>query len=196
MNKKTIMLDMDDVIVINGLPNLIKKFLGKSIEELNNSNNTYYRQDLLGDKKEEFFKYFITQNLYDYVDIVQDCKLVLQNICEYYDVYVTTDYIWRDVPDYAGDNMRNKYNFLIKNFPFLDRKKFVFTCSKSIIKCDIRIDDKIDNLVGDSARKYLFTAYHNQHISKDELDKLGIIRVNGWLDIQKELLEEKKGEEF
>lgn len=65
-------------------------------------NNTYYRQDLLGDKKEDFFKFFVTQNLYDNVDLDDNCKEVLEEICKYYDFYITTDYIWRDVPDYAG----------------------------------------------------------------------------------------------
>lgn len=190
MNKKTIMLDMDDVITIHGLSNLMEKFLGKKLEETNN--NTYYRQDLLGDKKDDFFKFFVTQNLYDNVDIVDNCKEVLEEICKYYDVYITTDYIWRDVPDYAGDNMRNKFNFLNENFPFLDRKKYIFTGSKNIVKCDIRIDDKIENLIGDDLEKYLFTAYHNKTISKGELDKLGIVRVNSWLELSKILLTDYK----
>ena len=46
MNKKKIMLDMDDVITIHGLSNLIEKFLGEKLRETDN--NTYYRQDLLG----------------------------------------------------------------------------------------------------------------------------------------------------
>lgn len=190
MSKKKIMLDMDDVITIHGLSNLIEKFLGEKLEETDN--NTYYRQDLLGDKKEDFFKFFVTQNLYDNVDLVDNCKEVLEEICKYYDVYITTDYIWRDVPDYAGDNMRNKFNFLNKNFPFLDRRKYVFTGSKDIVKCDIRIDDKIENLIGDDSEKYLFTAYHNKTISKEELDKLEIIRVNSWLELSEILLSDYK----
>lgn len=192
MSKKKIMLDMDDVITIHGLSNLIEKFLGEKLKETDN--NTYYRQDLLGDKKEDFFKFFVTQNLYDNVDLVDNCKEVLEEICKYYDVYITTDYIWRDVPDYAGDNMRNKFNFLNKNFPFLDRRKYVFTGSKDIVKCDIRIDDKIENLIGDDSEKYLFTAYHNKTISKEELDKLGIIRVNSWLELSETLLADNKNE--
>lgn len=189
MNKKKIMLDMDDVITVHGLSNLMEKFLGKKLEE--QDNDTYYRQDLLGDRKKEFFEFFVTQNLYEHVDLVENCKEVLEEVCKYYDVYITTDYIWRDVPDYAGDNMRNKYNFLITNLPFLDRRKYVFTGSKDIIRCDIRIDDKIENLIGDDSEKYLFTAYHNKNISKEELDKLGIIRVNDWSELSTILLSNK-----
>lgn len=184
MNKKTIMLDMDDVITISGLSNLIELFLGEKLQET----DMYYKQDLLGDKKEDFFKFFVTKNLYDYVDIVDHCKEVLEKVCKYYDVYITTDYIWRDVPDYAGDNMRNKFNFLNKNFPFLDRRKYIFTSSKNVVKCDIRIDDKIENLLGDDSDKYLFTANHNKKISKDELDRLGITRVNNWLELSEILI--------
>ena len=192
MNKKTIMLDMDDVITVHGLSHLIEKFLGEKLEETENT--TYYRQDLLGDKKEDFFKFFVTQNLYDNVDIVDNCKETLEEICKYYDVYITTDYIWRDVPDYAGDNMRNKFNFLNKNFPFLDRRKYIFTGSKGIVRCDIRIDDKIENLIGDDSDKYLFTAYHNKTITKEELDILGVVRVDSWLELAEILLVDYKGE--
>ncbi len=178
---------MDDVITFHGLSNLMEQFLGRKLEDTNNK--TYYQQDLLGDKKDAFFEFFVTQNLYDHVDIVDNCKEVLEEICKYYDVYITTDYIWRDVPDYAGDNMRNKFNFLNKNFPFLDRRKYVFTSSKNVVKCDIRIDDKIENLVGDDSEKYLFTAYHNKTISKEELEQMGIIRVNGWLELAEILLD-------
>lgn len=39
MSKKTILLDMDDVITIHSLSNLMEKFLGKRLEET--KNNTY-----------------------------------------------------------------------------------------------------------------------------------------------------------
>lgn len=52
MNKKTIMLDMDDVITIHGLSNLIEKFLGRRLEVTND--NIYYWQDLLGIKRNPF----------------------------------------------------------------------------------------------------------------------------------------------
>ena len=86
----------------------------------------------------------------------------------------------------------NKYDFLIKNFPFLDPMNFVFVGNKSILKSDIKIDDKIENLVNGDI-KILFTAYHNKNISDEELKNQGIIRAKDWLDIKKILLE--SGEE-
>lgn len=41
MSKKTIMLDMDDIITIHGLSNLIEKFLVKKLQDT--GNNTFYR---------------------------------------------------------------------------------------------------------------------------------------------------------
>ena len=57
-----------------------------------------------------------------------------------------------------------------------------------ILKCDIFIDDKIENLTGGDI-KILYTAYHNKSISDEELKKLGIIRAKDWLDIKRILID-------
>ena len=189
MNKKTIMLDMDDVIVLDSFKNMVEEFLGEEFDP--NTAGTFYLQDVLGNRKREFFKFFVTKNIYDYGVLAPNVQEVLKSICEKYDVYLTTDYIWRDIPEQCGNVLRDKYNYLIKELPFLDYSKFIFTSSKKVIKCDIRIDDWVENLIGDNSEKYLFTAYHNQNISEDELKKLGIIRVNNWLELKKHLLDKE-----
>ena len=48
---------------------------------------------------------------------------------------------------------------------------------------------KIDlNEKGKAETKMLFTAYHNKTITDEELKQNGVIRVNGWKDIEKILL--------
>lgn len=64
---------------------------------------------------------------------------------------------------------------------------FVFVGNKSILKSDVKIDDKIENLVNGEI-KILFTAYHNKNISEEELKKVGIIRANDWIDVKEILL--------
>ena len=84
-------------------------------------------------------------------------------------------------------HLANKYKYLRKEFPFLKTDNFIFTSRKDLVKCDIKIDDRIDNLKGDCV-KLLYTARHNKDIPKEELDKLGIIRVNNWQEIKNILL--------
>ena len=69
---------------------------------------------------------------------------------------------------------------------------FSLTYTSNPVVSDIKIDDKIENLVNGDI-KILFTAYHNKNISDEELKNQGIIRAKDWLDIKKILLE--SGEE-
>jgi len=84
--------------------------------------------------------------------------------------------------------LKHKFEFLLKNLPFLDPNKFTFQTNKSILNCEIKIDDKMENLKN-AEIKLLYTAYHNENISDDELRKENIIRVNNWKEIRKILLE-------
>ena len=72
---------------------------------------------------------------------------------------------------------------------FIEPRNYIFTADKSIINCDIKIDDRIDNLDG-AKTKILFTAWHNKNISKDELNNKGIKRANNWKEIENIFLKE------
>lgn len=54
---------------------------------------------------------------------------------------------------------------------------------------DIRIDDRLLGL-GNAKIKLLFNSWSNNTISEEELKEKNVIRVNGWDDIEKILLEE------
>ena len=183
---KKIMIDMDDVLVKDDFIGRISKFAGKKFTE--DDAGSYYLQDLLGDKKEAFFEEFKKINMYDSVELMDNVVEVVKKLNENYDVYICTAYIWREIIDDCGIILKQKYDYLREKFPFLDPFKFIFTASKNVIKADIKIDDRIDNLEGGNI-KLLYTAYHNKNISNEQLEKQGIIRVNNWLDIKKILLD-------
>ena len=109
---------------------------------------------------------------------------------ENFDVYIGTSYLFKEVPNKCGVILKYKFDFLIKHFPFLDPYKFIFVGDKSVINCDIRIDDRIDNILG-ADTKILYTAYHNKDLSIEYLSELKVKRVNNWLDIEKILLGKK-----
>lgn len=186
------MVDMDNVITQGSFSTILEEYLGYKPDY--SVVKGYYVQDILGDKKEDFFKYFVTRNLYENATLLSDCYNVLKKLNNYYKIYICTDYIWREVISYAGDNLKNKYEFLYKELDFFDPQNFIFVCDKSIINCDIKIDDRPHNLKG-AKKKILFTAYHNKEMKEEELKKDNLIRANNWLDIENILLndiEDKK----
>lgn len=183
---KTLMIDMDDVMVYGRFFDLVKKFTGKNIalEDV----KTYYLQDLIEQDVEKFWEEIQDENFYENSELIEDCYEVIKELNDHYDIYIVTAYIWRHHIDISGKNLNNKYNFLREKLPFIDSKKYIFTTNKNILKFDIKIDDRPSNLEG-ASRKILFTAWHNKNLLDEELAKDNIIRANTWNDIKSILLE-------
>jgi len=182
--KKRLMIDMDDVICTNGFLYMINKYLG--------SNYTYddfddfYMQDIISDK-DSFFEWFKNENMYDYCDMNDDCYDVMYELNKKYDLYIATDYVWREISESCGYVVEQKFNWLRDNLPFIKPQQYIFLADKRVLSMDIRIDDKINNLEGTDV-KLLFSAYHNKNLSDEELSSLGIERMNSWLEIRDRLL--------
>lgn len=181
---KTIMIDMDNVITDTDFFDILENYLG---EKINFEEIGFYLQNILGDKKEDFFNKFKYMNLYENSILLPNCYNVLKKLNEHYEIYICTDYIWREIKDYAGDNLKNKYEFLYRELDFLKPENFIFACNKRMISCDIKIDDKVENIL-DAKTKILFTAYHNKKISDNDLKDKDIIRVNNWNELGNLLL--------
>ena len=177
---KTIMVDMDDVLTYGNFSAILEDYLGYKPDY--DSIKTYYIQDILGDKKDDFFSKFKDMDMYENAVLLPDCYDVLKELSKYYKIYICTDYIWREIIEYAGNNLKNKYNFLYEKLDFINPNNFIFTVDKTIVNCDIKIDDKINNIEG-AETKLLFTAWHNKDLSDKELKEQGITRVNNWKEI-------------
>lgn len=182
---KTIMVDMDDVLTYGNFSEILEDYLGYKPDYDNIK--TYYIQDILGEKKADFFSKFKDMDMYENATLLPDSYEVLKELSKHYKIYICTDYIWREIIEFAGNNLKNKYNFLYKKLDFIEPKNFIFVGDKSIVNCDIKIDDKLNNIEG-AKTKLLFTAWHNKDLTEEELAKQNIIRVNNWKDIQEILL--------
>ncbi len=177
---KTIMVDMDDVLTYGNFSKILEDYLGYKPDYDNIK--TYYIQDILGNQKDDFFSKFKDMDMYENAVLLPDCYDVLKELSKHYKIYICTDYIWREIIEYAGNNLKNKYNFLYEKLDFISPNNFIFTADKTIVNCDIKIDDKINNIEG-AETKLLFTAWHNKDLSDKELKEQGIIRVNNWKEI-------------
>ncbi len=188
--KKTVMVDMDEVITEGGFLHLINEFAGTNYTK--DDVKGYYMQDLISDK-DAFFKYYITKNQYDYGILIPDVVEVLNILKDYYDIYICSSYIIKEIPKECGILLLYKHNYLCEKLPFIPVNNYAFVNNKSIINCDIKIDDKIDNLVNADI-KILFTSYHNKDLDGEFLKENGIIRANNWLEVKNILLKELDNE--
>ena len=190
MDKKSIMIDMDEVIVVGRFSDYLVEFLGNvNFENLHTQN----RQDLIKGREEEFRRIYKYKNLYknnngDYIEPLPNCVDVIKKLNEVYDVYIVTSYIWKEDVIDAATNLKNKYEYLHYWFPFIDTNKFIFMTNKTKIKYDIGIDDRISNLQSCN-KKLLFTEFRNKKITDEELTDKGIIRVNNWLEVENKIKE-------
>ena len=82
--KKRLMIDMDDVICVNGFLHMINKYLGSNytIDDF----DEFYMQDILDDK-DSFFEWFKNQNMYDYCELMPDCYDVMYELNKKYDEF-------------------------------------------------------------------------------------------------------------
>ena len=189
MGRKSIMIDMDEVIVVGNFSKFLIEFLGDvNFEKLNSQN----RQELIRGKEEEFKKIYKYKNLYkndrgDYIEPLPDCVNVVKELNEKYDVYIVTAYVWKGNVIDAATNLKNKFEYLHYWFPFIDTNNFIFMSNKTKIKYDIGIDDRTSNLEN-CDKKLLFTEFRNKKLTDEELESKEIIRVNNWLEVKKELL--------
>ena len=178
---QTIMVDMDDVITGGNFIYYLEEYLGRKIDI--NKIKKYYLQELLGENKTDFFDKFKDINLYQNAVLLPNCYEVLKELQEYYKIYICTAYIWPEIRAYAGNNLKDKYKFLYENLDFINPSNYIFADDKSIINCDIKIDDKVENLKN-AKLKLLYTAWHNKEVNLEEK----MIRVNNWLDIKRVLI--------
>ena len=182
-----LIVDMDDVLCEKGFIRMINEFLGTNYEQ--EDAKSYYINDLIPkDRIKEWAKWYSNRNTYDYVNIVENAQEVMEKLNQKYELYIATAYVFRDAPEISGKTLNDKYNFLCKNFPFIDPHKFIFISNKDLLEADIRIDDSPEKLMGKARLKLLFTAYHNKNLTETELKENNFIRVNNWKEIEKILL--------
>lgn len=188
MNKKKILLDVDEVICNTGFLYLINQFLGTNhkIEDFTD----YYIDDIIGDdeKKQEFYKYYLEFNSYDYAELLPFACEVIEKLNKVYDIYICSACVNPFFIQDSGKSFMDKYNWLLKTLPFLNPNNFIFTNSKNMVKADVQIEDRLSNMEGDIPLKLLFSSYHNKEISDEELETQNVRRVTGWKEIEKILL--------
>lgn len=185
---KKLMIDLDETICSPSYLEEVNKFLGTDYkyEDI----DTYFVEDVMDDNQRKvFLDYFYKSlNVYQNATIFPHAKEVLLELSKYYDIYIVSAFVDKRRPFESSIMAKYKYEFIMKNFPFIDPKKIILTGSKDMVMCDIKIDDKLGNLKGYGEVKLLFDHLHNRKYSFEELESLGVRRVYDWEQIRSILI--------
>lgn len=192
MNKQTIIIDVDEVICDSGFLGAVNEFLGTSY--LKDDFKSYYIDAIIPeDRKLDFFNSLKDKNLYENPIMIEGAVNAIKELSTQYEILLCSACVMFGAEQNSGMYFKYKYDFLLKTFPFLNPNTFILTNYKNALVADIQIDDRFENLQSKYVnKKLLMTAYHNRHISDDELEKSGIIRVDSWDQIKNILKNLKK----
>ena len=196
MEKKNILLDVDEVICFAGFLDYANEFMNTNYEI--DDIKTYFIDDTIipQNKIKEYNKFLNSKNIYENAHILPNAIESIKKLSEYYNIIICSACINPYDVENSGKYFKDKYDFLIKTLPFLKPESFIFTNTKNIIKADIQIDDRVSNLVNDIPIKILFPSYHNKEIADEYLSSKNIIRAGkdwrtGWQNVLNILIKEK-----
>ena len=128
--------------------------------------------------KNNLYQYFLDSNVWKKIKIQPYCREIVAKLFNegHRIIFVTTT---------EPENLPKKKNWLIRNFPFLDIRKALFVCpEKQLVKCDILIDDCLENLTGDrSYASICIDMPYNQHSGNEP----NFYRAKNWNEVYKHI---------
>ena len=127
----------------------------------------------------EKYKYLIetlwnNKELWDSIKPLNESQVYVNLLSKEHEVYIVTATGLQTVD--------NKFSWLWKNYPFLDKDKFIIANDKTMIDLDVLIDDYQNNLLGGKYKGILFTYPWNEDFNAEQND---IIRVRNWTEAYK-----------
>lgn len=171
----TILVDMDDVLeqLVNGWTSF-----------LNHEYGTEVSPDAVTDwdvslafptlSKEQVYSVTLRDELWDYVYPTPGADEVLRRLmAEGHEIFVVTATTY--------ETLRAKMDrVLFRYFPYIDWHHVIITDCKAMVRGDVLIDDKPENLLGGSYRRILFTARHNKTF---DAKSIGAVRADTWEEV-------------
>lgn len=168
-----IMCDIDGV-----LNDLIEKTL--SIYNLENNKNIqmsdldrYSFCDCLSEEDANgIINLFKRKDLWEYLSPMPDAQWGLKTLIDDgHEVYLATAT--------HHENFSWKVNWIAKHYPFIDIHNIICIHNKGLLKCDVMIDDCIDNLIRSTCKRIVIDHPWNQ----DEVQEYNIHRAYNFVDV-------------
>lgn len=179
---KKILIDIDEVICDTTFLYYINEFLGTNYKL--DDFTTYYLDEVIPEEqREDFYNFYLSHDVYEKAELIDGACEGLKELNSNYDVYLYSSCVMFNKERESGKLFGNKYDFVMNKLPFIKPENIIFTNTKNMVVADVQIDDRLKNLMGPVNTKILFTAYHNRDISKEELDKNNVTRIDNWQDL-------------
>ena len=176
MNKKTIAIDMDDVLA---------DALGRRLERYNADYGTVLTPkdvegkriyDILPAERHDRLRSYLKEpGFFGNLEVVDGAIEVVHELMSTYDVYIATAAM--EVPN----SFSEKYVWLLRHFPFLDPLNFIFCGHKHMIAADYLIDDTPSHFETFTGEGIVFTSAKN-------VGETRYRRVDNWEDVRKMFL--------
>jgi len=193
MKKRTLIFDVDDVIVPDRWFPWMNEYLAKLGKPTYESKNCFkvfnYLTEVFKTKEElePFLDFFYSYDTYKGLKPIEGAVDGLRKLGETDRIRLATSC----TPYRAGPDDRrflreyaDKNNWIMDNLsPFYDYKETIAISGKDSIHGFSMTDDKLSNLSGNFERKIMFPAWHNRDVTQEELQAAGAVKANNWDDI-------------
>ena len=174
-----IALDVDNTIVNTTSCVLAQHYIDTGEKLTLDDIKSYYIENYVGDDyKDDFHLIFYKKEMWKRTKVIPNCVEVIKRLHNQgHKIYFVTST--------EAKNVAKKESFLKRTFPFLDiRKCLITTHCKQMIKCDLLIDDCIDNVVGADYTSILMDYPWNSTAIFDDAEYDNIYRVFDWLQVE------------
>ena len=145
---------------------------------LDNIKSYYIENHVSEECKYDFHLIFLKKEMWKRAKVIPNCVEVIKRLHNQgHKIYFVTST--------EAKNVAKKESFLKRIFPFLDiRKRLITTHNKQMIKCDILVDDCIDNVINADYVSILMDYPWNSTAIFDEAEYDNIYRVFDWLQVE------------
>lgn len=172
-------IDVDNVVCDTTFATLTQHYIDTGEKLTLDDIKTYYIENYVSDDyKDDFHLIFYKKEMWKRVKVIPHCVEVIKRLHDRGDsIYFVTST--------ESQNVTKKARLLQRTFPFLDiRKCLITTHCKQMIKCDLLIDDCIDNVINADYVSILLDYPWNSTAIFDEAAYDNIYRVFDWLQVE------------
>lgn len=172
-------IDVDNVVCNTAIAVLEQHYADTGERLTLDDITSYYIENHVSeDFRDDFHLIFLNKEMWKRVKVLPNCVDAIRRLHEQENeiFFVTST---------ESANVVKKHSFLQRTFPFLDiRKRLITTHCKQMIKCDLIIDDCIDNVVNADYVSILMDYPWNSTAIFDDASNDKIYRVFDWLQVE------------